>query len=158
GDIFVDGLLWWVMLIIGLLMAVALVGLALGWPLMAPTVSAEGTDRWEAVSRSYSYPIPPPPPHLWDGLLAPAHRAALVFFVGFMSSFAVFLSKWAVAQVQPASRDPSYLFVYAPDSFGWRPLLLQGAKDPSGQNVVQYGGVEQEPYTNYVKELRPWNK
>jgi hypothetical protein len=158
GDIFVDGLLWPVMLVIGLLMAVALVGLAFAWPLMAPTVSAEGTDSWEAVSRSYSYLIQRPWHYLWYGLVALAYGAAVVFFVGFMSSFAVYLSKWSVAQIQPASRDPSYLFVYAPPSFGWQALLLQGAKDPNGQDVVQFGRVERGPYENYVGELRAWNR
>jgi hypothetical protein len=52
GDIAVGGLFWWVMLFFGVLMAVALIGLV-GWPLMYSTVSAEGTDSWEAVSRSY---------------------------------------------------------------------------------------------------------
>src|SRR5207302_9691654 len=46
GDIFVDGLFWWVLLILGLAMAAALVGL-IGWPLMSSTVSTEGTDSWE---------------------------------------------------------------------------------------------------------------
>ena len=45
GDIFVAGLFWPVMLVVGLLMAIALVGLV-GWPLMSATISAEGTDSW----------------------------------------------------------------------------------------------------------------
>ena len=53
GDIFVSGLFWPVMIAFGIGMAIALVGLV-GWPLMPATISAEGTDSWEAVSRSYS--------------------------------------------------------------------------------------------------------
>ena len=36
-------------------MAILTIGLAAGWPLMAPTVSTEGTDTFDALSRSYAY-------------------------------------------------------------------------------------------------------
>lgn len=42
-------------LLAGLAMTLLLAGLALGWPLMVMTVSAEGEDAFDAVSRSYSY-------------------------------------------------------------------------------------------------------
>src|SRR5207248_1153241 len=50
GDVLVSGLFWPLMLICGLILAVVLVGLV-GWPLMSATISTEGTDAWEAVSR-----------------------------------------------------------------------------------------------------------
>jgi len=51
----VTGLLWPVVLFIGFVMAVLLVGLFLNWPLMWPTISTEGTDSFDALSRSYAY-------------------------------------------------------------------------------------------------------
>jgi hypothetical protein len=42
-------------LLLGLVMALILLGLALGWPLMVATVAAEGEDAPDALSRSYSY-------------------------------------------------------------------------------------------------------
>jgi hypothetical protein len=42
-------------LLIGLVMALVLVGLALGWPLMHATIAAENEDAPDALSRSYSY-------------------------------------------------------------------------------------------------------
>ncbi len=42
-------------LLLALVMALILVGLALGWPLMHATVAAEGEDAPDALSRSYSY-------------------------------------------------------------------------------------------------------
>ena len=42
-------------LVVGLLDAVILLGLALAWPLMIATVVAEGEDFFDAISRSYSY-------------------------------------------------------------------------------------------------------
>jgi hypothetical protein len=156
GDFF-SGILWVLPLILGLLIAVTLVGLVVGWPLMSPTISAEGTDSWEAVSRSFSYVFQKPFHYLWYSVVALAYGAILIFFVGFMGSFAVYMSKWAVAETPLMTyfnRDPTYLMVYAPDSFGWRPLLLQGAK-VDGVNVVENGRVRPDVLKDYKE--RDWH-
>ena len=51
----IAGILGFVPLLGGLVMALILIGLALGWPLMHATVAAEGEDVADALSRSYSY-------------------------------------------------------------------------------------------------------
>ncbi len=166
GDVVVDGLLWWLMLICGLVMAVTLVGLV-GWPLMSATISTEGTDSWEAVSRSYSYVYQKPWHYAWYTVVAIAYGAVLVFFVGFMGSLTVYLAKWGVSEtpaISKANREPAYLFVYAPTSFGWRTLLLEGAT-VDGQKVVENGEIQQTVYDNYFGDsaqspdrLHLWNK
>jgi hypothetical protein len=174
GDIVVDGLLWFVMLLIGLVMALSLVGLAVGWPLMAPTISAEGTDSWEALSRSFSYVFQRPWHYLWYAAVTVAYGAVVIFFVGFMGSLTVYLSKWAVSETTlVSSRQPAYLFVYAPESFGWRTLLLQGAVDdfskdkeaavsdsPTNMELVQSktGIINPRAYAHYIRNLNWWNK
>jgi hypothetical protein len=172
GDVVVDGLLWFVMLLIGLVMALSLVGLAVGWPLMAPTISAEGTDSWEALSRSFSYVFQRPWHYLWYAAVTLAYGAVVIFFVGFMGSLTVYLSKWAVSQTTLVhSREPSYLFVYAPQSFGWRALLLQGAIDdysrdpeaaktdpPTNESLVQGGQINRKAYDHYLANFYSWNK
>jgi hypothetical protein len=55
GSLLVGGLLWPIALGIGLVSAILLVGLTVGWPLMHPAISAEGSDAFDALSRSYSY-------------------------------------------------------------------------------------------------------
>jgi hypothetical protein len=138
GDVLVSGLFWPIMLVFGLVMAVALVGLV-GWPLMSATISTEGTDSWEAVSRSYSYVFQRPWNYAWYSVVAICYGAVVVFFVGFMGSLTVYLAKWGVAQtpfIQAAKREPSFLFVYAPTSFGWRELLLEGTQTDSKTNLV----------------------
>ena len=142
-----DILFWWLIVLFGLGMAVVLVGLV-GWPLMSATISTEGTDSWEAVSRSYSYVYQAPWHYIWYALVSLSYGAVIVFFVGFMGSFMVYLSKWGVSQtpfIDTASRNPSYLFVYAPESFGWRELLLQGAT-VDGQQVVVNGEIDNTAY------------
>ena len=129
GDLFA-GVLWAIVLLFGLIIAIVLVGLV-GWPLMIATISTEGTDSFDALSRSYSYVFQAPWRYLWYSVVAIVYGAALIFFIGFMASLMVFLGKWGVASVgvlssaDPKSdREPSYLFNSAPTSFGWRDLLI----------------------------------
>lgn len=168
GDILVDGLGWPLVLLAGLVMAVILVGLV-GWPMMYATISAEGSDSFDALSRSYSYVYQNPWHYVWYCLVSIVYGAALIFFVGFMGSFLVYLGKWAVSRtpwIDATDRNPSYLFVYAPTSFGWRELLLQGAtvetRDAEGhvtgaKNVVGPDGIDPDAYNQYVNNL-PWYK
>lgn len=157
GD-FIAGFMWVGMLVLGLIMAVVLVGLV-GWPLMSATISAEGTDSWEAVSRSYSYVYQKPWYYIWNSLVAICYGAILVFFVGFMGSLTAYLSKWGVAHtpgIEKANREPSFLFVYTPQSFGWRALLMQGAK-VDGAEVVQDGRIDPALYDKYLRDFHWWN-
>ena len=133
GELFA-GLFWPVVILIGFIMAIVMVGL-IGWPLMIATVSTEGTDSFDALSRSYSYIYQAPWQYVWYNFLAVVYGAVLVFFVGFMASLMVFAGKWGVsAAVGPASsnvekdREPSYLFYYAPTSYGWRDLLISSSE------------------------------
>jgi hypothetical protein len=52
---FIGGLFWPLALVGGVVMAVLAVGLLVGWPLMHAAISAEGSDSFDALSRSYSY-------------------------------------------------------------------------------------------------------
>jgi len=156
SDFVWDGLLWWLMLICGLVMAVTLVGLV-GWPLMSATISTEGTDSWEAVSRSYSYVYQKPWHYIWYSLVAIAYGAVLVFFVGFMGSLTVYLAKWGVSEtpgISKLNREPSYLFAYTPTSFGWRTLLLSDAT-VHGQKLVDNGEINEDAYADYIDHSRP---
>jgi len=51
-------------------MAVLLLGLLFGWPLMFGTISAEGTDTFDALSRSYAYTFQRPLHYLFYALVA----------------------------------------------------------------------------------------
>ena len=89
-------------------MAVVLVGLV-GWPMMYATISAEGSDSFDAISRSYSYVYQSPWHYIWYSLVAIGYGAVVVFFVGFMGSTIVYLGKWGVSQtpfIEKADRDP----------------------------------------------------
>ena len=53
--IFVVSLIWPVLLLFGFIMAMLAIGLLFAWPLMWATIAAEGTDSFDALSRSYAY-------------------------------------------------------------------------------------------------------
>ena len=160
GDIVVAGLLWPIVILVGLVMAVMLVGL-LGWPLMYPTISAEGSDSFDALSRSYSYFYQAPWQYLGNAIVAILYGAALVFFVGFMGSLLVYLGHWGVSRApgltsEDAGRDrsPVYLFQHAPTSFGWRDLFLKGNDDWTEAIPAPEGGrVHYKLKDEYVKQI-----
>ncbi|MBI3407531.1 MAG: hypothetical protein HY040_04145 [Planctomycetes bacterium] len=166
GDIVIAGLLWPIVLILGLVMAVVLVGL-IGWPLMNPTISAEGSDSFDALSRSYSYVYQAPWHYIGYSLLAMLYGAALVFFVGFMGSLIVYMGQWAVGEApflsssDPAKdREPTYLFVDAPISFGWRDLLLHSSPFAEAEETITPGGLRTVTYhmsKDYIDSMKWYN-
>lgn len=166
GDIFA-GLLWPIVIVFGFVMTIVLVGMV-GWPLMVATISTEGTDSFDAMSRSYSYVYQAPWQYLWYSFVAVVYGAAVVFFIGFMASMMVFMGKWGVssayglADTNPKTdRDPSYLFYYAPTSFGWRDHLISSSNHVEEKTVLSYDGrlVRRIEFKEeYERELRLYEK
>jgi hypothetical protein len=167
GDLFA-GVFWPFVVLFGFIIAIVLVGLV-GWPLMIATISTEGTDSFDALSRSYSYVYQAPWRYLWYSFVAVVYGAALVFFIGFMASLMVFLGKWGVSSAVGLSsadpktdREPSYLFYYAPTSFGWRDLLISSnARFVEEKDEISYNGqkvkhLEFKP--EYEKEISFMNQ
>jgi hypothetical protein len=89
-------------------------------------LSATTGDGAIAISRSYSYVYQNPWHYIWYWIVAVLYGAAVTFFVLFFTSLTVYVGKWAVgipASAVWSDRKPDYLFIYAPESFGWRQLL-----------------------------------
>lgn len=63
-------LLWFLPLAGGFMSAVLLLGLLFGWPLMWATISCEGTDSFDALSRCYSYVFQKPLHYLFYAAVA----------------------------------------------------------------------------------------
>ena len=174
GDIIVDGLFWWIILGAGFVMTLLVIGLV-GYPLMYTTLSAEGSDTFDALSRSYNYVYESPWNYIWYGFVSILYGAVVVFFVVFWSSLMVYLGKWGVSQTpltQTVNRSPEYLFIYTPTSFGWREVMLKGSpveitsdpaaagKDAEGKPVPQTDGyyyTRPDSAKQYMGEYRWWN-
>lgn len=66
----IAGLGWVLVALFGLVMAVFGIGLLFGWPLMWSTIATEGSDAFDAVSRSYAYTFQRPLHYLAYAVLA----------------------------------------------------------------------------------------
>lgn len=162
GDVVLLGLGLPVIVAAGAVIAIFLIGLV-GYPLMYTTLSTEGdsSDTFDALSRSINYVYQSPWNYIWYGLVTVIYGAIVTFFVLFFVSLSVYLGKWAVSQTpltETFNRNPNYLFLWAPESFGWRELLLHGSpaavKDvpqltDSGRVVVQYVPINPEERKQY---------
>ncbi|MEJ5275816.1 MAG: hypothetical protein WHU94_07910 [Thermogemmata sp.] len=131
GDLIIFGIGLPLILIAGAVMTFFAIGLV-AYPLMFVTLSVEGdqSDALDAVSRAMNYLYSTPWRYIGYWALALLYGAAVTFFVLFFVSLAVYLGKWAVSQTAAgiySSRQPDYLFIYAPQSFGWRELLTLGS-------------------------------
>ena len=92
----VAGFAWPFVLLLGLLMAILLIGALAGWPLMWATVSVEGTDAFDALSRSYAYTYQRPLRLLWYVLFAAILAAVSMFVVKLFAASAIALGNWSV--------------------------------------------------------------
>lgn len=142
---FIGDILYIVLVPLGLLggffMAALLVGL-IGYPLMYTTLSVEGSDTFDALSRAYNYVMQAPWQYLWYCLVATVYGAAVTFVVVFVASLAVYLGKWALSQTpfnESTNQRPDYLFVHAPESFGWKELFLHGTPLEKAQEIKVAG-------------------
>ncbi len=157
GDIVVFGVGLPIILLVGAGMGFFVVGL-ISLPLMFVTLSAEGdqSDALDAVSRSMNYLYQAPWRFIAYWALALVYGVAVTFFVIVFVTLAVYLGKWGVSQTAAAlvsSREPSFLFIYAPETLGWRQLLT--ADSPYAVALTP----EPEPQSGNIRYVsRPVNE
>jgi hypothetical protein len=78
-------------------MSILLLGAMVGWPLMWATVSVEGTDAFDALSRSYAYTYQRPLRLLWYVLVAFVLAAVSMFVVKLFAASAISLGDWSIS-------------------------------------------------------------
>ena len=93
---FVVAILWPILLICCFGVAVLLLGLLFGWALIWPTISAEGTDSFDGLSRSYSYTFQRPLSYLFFVIVAGFLGALAALIAFLLADWTVQLSLWAV--------------------------------------------------------------
>ena len=129
------GALWGLPLIAGFVMTIILLGLSMGWPLMLPAISAEGSDSFDALSRSYSYVFQKPWKFIFYTSVAIIYGALVFTFIVGFGGMTVHLSGWAVSA--GATRSKTAVFYQsAPEASGWRETgrtLLQESFRDSGE-------------------------
>jgi hypothetical protein len=138
GAIFA-GLLWVLPLLAAFAMAIIAIMWAIGWPLMFSTISAEGSDSFDALSRSYAYAFQRPWHYLFYALLAAVFGSLCSFFVLLFADLLVHTAQWAVSWGDVwLGQLPTLLkqmFYYAPEASGWAPTL-SAEEAPTGATLV----------------------
>jgi hypothetical protein len=93
---FLAGLAWPFVLLLGLLMAILLLGALVGWPLMWATISVEGTDAFDALSRSYAYTYQRPWRLLWYVLVVVVLAIVSMCGVRIFALTTIALGDWSI--------------------------------------------------------------
>jgi hypothetical protein len=117
---FLAGLLWVVVLLIGVALAVFAIGLVVGWPLMWATIATERTDSFDGVSRGYAFTYQ-----------RPLH---LVFFVIVATALGL-LAQTAVSIFVGASFKAVHIGIAAGASQDYADALLRGAPLPDNEKL-----------------------
>ena len=78
-------------------MGILLLGLAVGWPLMWATISVEGTDSFDALSRTYAYVYQRPLHYLWYAAIAGGLGVLAGLLITIFAGAIVYLSLWCAS-------------------------------------------------------------
>lgn len=89
------GIVWTVVLVFGYLVAILALGLLFGWPLMWTTISTEGSDAFDALSRTYAYTLQRPLHYLFYAVVVGVLGALTWLLVLQMGEAVIHLSWWA---------------------------------------------------------------
>ena len=95
--VLVAGVVWPLALIAAVLMALLLLALLFGWPLMWPTISTEGTDSFDALSRSWSYVYHRPLHYLFYAAVVTVLGGLGWLFVAYFAEWVIYLPLWAAS-------------------------------------------------------------
>jgi hypothetical protein len=91
------GLVWPALLLVGLIMAILLLGVLFGWPLMWGTISSEGTDTFDALSRTYAYVFQRPLRYLFYAVLAAVLGLLGWLLVENFAAAVIWLTAWGAS-------------------------------------------------------------
>jgi hypothetical protein len=95
--VLVLGIAWPLFLVLALVMGILLLGLAVGWPLMWATISVEGTDSFDALSRTYAYVYQRPLQYLWYAAVAGGLGVLAGALITLFAGAIVYLSLWCAS-------------------------------------------------------------
>lgn len=138
--VLVAGILWLPALLGGLMIAIFLIGLLFGWPLMWGTISSERDgDAFEAFSRSYSYTFQRPLHYLFYAFLATTFGALGWLLVDRFSEAVIWLTQLAACMGAGVER--------------WDELARLVDDSTNASGVVVYGTFLLELGSGFVRSV-----
>ena len=114
----IAGILWFLTIAAGLVMAIALLVLTVGWPMMYCAISAEATESFDALSRAISYVLGRHWKYLFYTLAVLVYGALISMIVVTFGYWVVYLSQFAVS-LGGGDKMPA-LYANIPTAGGWR--------------------------------------
>lgn len=116
-----------------LVMAVMLVAFV-GWPLFYATISVEGSDSFDALSRTLAYITQGAWSYIKYSVMAFIFSVVIVFVVVLLASGSIYIVRWSMGLApglgwQDTGDPVGSSFVLSPKSYQWRELLV-GADHP----------------------------
>jgi hypothetical protein len=107
-------LLFFLALIAGLVMALVLLGLVGGFNLMYPTIAVEGSDSFDAISRSFSYVFARPWRMLFYTLVAIVYGALTYLFVKYFVALVLGLTHYFVGWWLTGQPETYWPYIFPP--------------------------------------------
>jgi hypothetical protein len=89
------GIFWFLALVVAFAMTLLLLWILFGWPLMWGAISAEGSDSFDALSRSYAYTFQRPLHYLFYAAVAAAIGWLGWFLVRNFAAGVIWMGYWA---------------------------------------------------------------
>jgi len=114
----IAGVFYFVSVICGAILALILIGAAASWPLMYATIAVEGSDAFDALSRSYSYVFGRPWYGLWVTAVALLYGAVVLLFLHGAMIFAHNLAWHATAGGMGEVANSQFWDVAPPPALG----------------------------------------
>ena len=102
--VLVAGILWLFVTIAALMMMILALGLLFGWPLMWGTISTEGSDAFDAISRSFAYTFQCPLQYMWYATVSTVLGLLGWLLVWGVSEAIVYWGLWGVSWGMSPSR------------------------------------------------------
>lgn len=131
----VMGVFWFLALVAGFVMTVALLGLLLGWPLMYSAIGAEATESFDALSRSYSYVLGRPGHYLFYIIIATAFGAIIMTIAATIAYVIIWLSQFAVSW-GGGDVNLRNFYAFVPTAGGWRDSFGPITGAPTGTRYL----------------------
>ncbi len=132
-------------LLFGFIMMLMVIGVAGGWPLMFATISVEGSDGFDGLSRSYSYIYDRPWYYAWLIVLTMMYSSVAIFFVWFATALMVHLAIWSITTGMGPDRTAAILHAV--------PTLFGGSSVVDADAAVSYEGSAIVGYWLYAVSL-----
>lgn len=132
------GIFGFVVLLCGLFMAILSVALAAGWPLMWATISSEGTDAFDALSRMYAYVYQRPVKLLFYLIIAAILGTIGVLFVGLLGTSVAQLGGWGLSLGTGPSRLATLVDSFATVVFPGTTEEELSGMGKAGSNLLEF--------------------